>query len=105
MLAVKLNDVAASALRDMADQLKNKLGSCAIVLAVVEGDKVSLVAGVSKDTMSKVKAGELVNFVATQVGGKGGGKPDLAQAGGTNPAALAGALAAVSAWVQERLGT
>ena len=75
------------------------------MLAVVEGDKVSLVAGVSKDTMSKVKAGELVNFVATQVGGKGGGKPDLAQAGGTNPAALAGALAAVSAWVQERLGT
>ena len=105
VLAVKLNDVAASSLRDMADQLKNKLGSCAIVLAVVEGDKVSLVAGVSKDTMSKVKAGELVNFVATQVGGKGGGKPDLAQAGGTNPAALAGALAAVSAWVQERLGT
>ena len=105
VLAVKLHDVAASSLRDMADQLKNKLGSCAIVLAVVEGDKVSLVAGVSKDTMSKVKAGELVNFVATQVGGKGGGKPDLAQAGGTNPAALAGALAAVSAWVQERLGT
>lgn len=104
VLAVKLNDVAASALRDMADQLKNKLGSCAIVLAVVEGDKVSLVAGVSKDTMGKVKAGELVNFVATQVGGKGGGKPDLAQAGGTNPAALAGALAGVSAWVQERLG-
>jgi len=104
VLAVKLHDVAASSLRDMADQLKNKLGTCAIVLAVVEGDKVSLVAGVSKDTMSKVKAGELVNFVATQVGGKGGGKPDLAQAGGTNPAALAGALAAVSAWVQERLG-
>lgn len=104
VLAVKLNDVAASALRDMADQLKNKLGTCAIVLAVVDGDKVSLVAGVSKDTMGKVKAGDLVNFVATQVGGKGGGKPDLAQAGGTNPAALAGALAGVSAWVQERLG-
>ncbi len=104
VLAVKLNDVAASSLRDMADQLKNKLGSCAIVLAVVEGDKVSLVAGVSKDTMGKVKAGDLVNFVATQVGGKGGGKPDLAQAGGTNPAALAGALAGVKAWVEERLG-
>jgi alanyl-tRNA synthetase len=104
VLAVKLNDVAASSLRDMADQLKNKLGSCAIVLAVVEGDKVSLVAGVSKDTMGKVKAGELVNFVATQVGGKGGGKPDLAQAGGTNPTALAGALAGVKAWVEERLG-
>jgi alanyl-tRNA synthetase len=104
VLAVKLNDVAASSLRDMADQLKNKLGSCAIVLAVVDGDKVSLVAGVSKDTMGKVKAGELVNFVATQVGGKGGGKPDLAQAGGTNPSALAGALAGVKAWVEERLG-
>lgn len=104
VLAVKLNDVAASSLRDMADQLKNKLGTCAIVLAVVDGDKVSLVAGVSKDTMGKVKAGELVNFVATQVGGKGGGKPDLAQAGGTNPAALAGALAGVKAWVEERLG-
>ncbi|MDO9212555.1 MAG: alanine--tRNA ligase [Methylococcales bacterium] len=104
VLAVKLNDVAASSLRDMADQLKNKLGTCAIVLAVVDGDKVSLVAGVSKDTMGKVKAGELVNFVATQVGGKGGGKPDLAQAGGTNPAALAGALAGVKAWVEEKLG-
>ncbi|MDP3010021.1 MAG: alanine--tRNA ligase [Methylococcales bacterium] len=104
VLAVKLNDVAASSLRDMADQLKNKLGTCAIVLAVVDGDKVSLVAGVSKDTMGKVKAGELVNFVATQVGGKGGGKPDLAQAGGTNPAALAAALAGVTAWVQEKLG-
>jgi alanyl-tRNA synthetase len=103
VLAVKLNDVAPSALRDMADQLKNKLGSCALVLAVVEGDKVSLVAGVSKDNTGKIKAGELVNFVATQVGGKGGGKPDLAQAGGTNPAALAGALAGVSAWVQERM--
>jgi alanyl-tRNA synthetase len=103
VLAVKLNDVAASALRDMADQLKNKLGSCAIVLAVVEGDKVSLVAGVSKDNTSKIKAGELVNFVATQVGGKGGGKPDLAQAGGINPAALAAALASVSAWVQQRI--
>jgi alanyl-tRNA synthetase len=104
VLAVKLNDVAASSLRDMADQLKNKLGTCAIVLAVVDGDKVSLVAGVSKDTMGKVKAGELVNFVATQVGGKGGGKPDLAQAGGTNPVALAGALAGVKAWVEEKLG-
>jgi alanyl-tRNA synthetase len=104
VLAVKLNDVAASSLRDMADQLKNKLGSCAVVLAVVDGEKVSLVAGVSKDTMGKVKAGDLVNFVATQVGGKGGGKPDLAQAGGTNPATLTEALAGVSTWVQERLG-
>ncbi|MGZ8152503.1 MAG: alanine--tRNA ligase [Methylovulum sp.] len=103
VLAVKLNDVAVSSLRDMADQLKNKLGSCAIVLAVVEGEKISLVAAVSKDNMAKVKAGDLVNFVATQVGGKGGGKPDLAQAGGTNPAALAGALSGVVGWVEARL--
>lgn len=103
VLAAKLNGVAASALRDMADQMKNKLGSCALVLAVVEGEKVSLVAGVSKDNTGKIKAGELVNFVALQVGGKGGGKPDLAQAGGTNPAALAVALSGVTAWVQERV--
>ena len=103
VLAVKLNDVDPKALRDMADQLKNKLGSCAIVLAVVEGDKVSLIAGVSKDKMGQIKAGDLVNFVATQVGGKGGGKPDLAQAGGNNPAGLAEALAGVPAWVKTQL--
>ncbi|MGZ8956084.1 MAG: DHHA1 domain-containing protein, partial [Methylovulum sp.] len=104
VLAAKLNDVDPKALRDMVDQLKNKLGSAAVVLAVAEGDKVSLVAGVSKDQMGQIKAGDLVNFVATQVGGKGGGKPDLAQAGGNNPAALAGALAEVPAWVQAKLG-
>jgi len=104
VLAVKLNDVDAKSLRDMADQLKNKLGSCAIVLAVVEGDKVSLIAGVSKDKMGQIKAGDLVNFVATQVGGKGGGKPDLAQAGGNNPAGLTAALAKVPAWIQAQLG-
>jgi len=104
VLAVKLNDVDPKSLRDMADQLKNKLGSCAVVLAVVEGDKVSLIAGVSKDKMGQIKAGDLVNFVATQVGGKGGGKPDLAQAGGNNPAGLVEALAGVPAWVEGRLG-
>jgi alanyl-tRNA synthetase len=104
VLAVKLKDVDAKSLRDMADQLKNKLGSCAVVLAVVESDKVSLVAGVSKDVMGRIKAGDLVNFVATQVGGKGGGKPDLAQAGGNNPAGLDGALAGVVAWVEGQLG-
>lgn len=104
VLAVKLKDVDAKSLRDMADQLKNKLGTCAVVLAVVEGDKVSLVAGVSKDVMGRIKAGDLVNFVATQVGGKGGGKPDLAQAGGNNPAGLDGALAGVVAWVEGLLG-
>ena len=104
VLAVKLNDVDPNSLRDMADQLKNKLGSCAIVLAIVEGDKVSLIAGVSKDKMGQIKAGDLVNFVATQVGGKGGGKPDLAQAGGNDPSGLAAALAKVPVWIQAQLG-
>ena len=74
------------------DQLKNKLGSSAVVLAAVSGDKVSLVAGVSKDCTSQIKAGDLVNVVANKVGGKGGGRPDMAQAGGNNPAELASAL-------------
>ncbi|NOS87710.1 MAG: alanine--tRNA ligase, partial [Methylococcaceae bacterium] len=103
VLAAKL-DVDSKTLRDMADQLKNKLGSCALVLAVVEGDKVSLVAAVSKDVTARIKAGDLVNVVATQIGGKGGGKPDLAQAGGNNPGALAAALAGVVPWVQLQLG-
>ena len=104
VLAVKLDDVDPKALRDLADQLKNKLGSAALVLAAVSGDKVSLIASVSKDAMDKVKAGELVNFVALQVGGKGGGRPDMAQAGGNDPAGLPVALAAVPGWVRERLG-
>jgi alanyl-tRNA synthetase len=103
VLAVKLDGVDAKTLREMAEQLKNKLGSCAIVLAVVDGDKVNLVAGVSKDKIGQIKAGDLVNFVATQVGGKGGGKPDLAMAGGNNPAGLAAALAGVPAWVEGQL--
>jgi alanyl-tRNA synthetase len=102
VLAVRLNDVDPKSMRDMVDQLKNKLGSSAIVLAVVEGDKVSLIAGVSKDQMGRIKAGDLVNFVATKVGGKGGGRPDMAQAGGNDPSGLAGALAQVPAWVQEQ---
>jgi alanyl-tRNA synthetase len=89
--------------RDLVDQLKNKLGSSAIILATVEGDKVSLTAGVSKDQVGRIKAGELVNFVATKVGGKGGGRPDMAQAGGNDPAGLAEALAQVPAWVEEQL--
>ncbi|MEY4718728.1 MAG: hypothetical protein RL563_1346 [Pseudomonadota bacterium] len=103
VLAVKLEDVDPKALRDLADQLKNKLGRAALVLAVVSGDKVSLIASVSKDTMDKVKAGELVNFVAMQVGGKGGGRPDMAQAGGNDASNLSAALAAVPEWVKERL--
>ena len=103
VLAVKLDQVDPKSLRDMVDQLKNKLGSSAIVLAVVEGDKVSLAAGVSKDLMAKIKAGDLVNFVATQVGGKGGGRPDMAMAGGNDPSDLAAALAQVPAWIQAQL--
>ncbi len=103
VLAVKLNDVDSKALRDMADQLKNKLGGCAIVLAVVEGGKVSLIAAVSKNLTGRIKAGDLVNFVAAQVGGKGGGKPDLAMAGGNDPSGLASALAEVPAWIQAQM--
>jgi alanyl-tRNA synthetase len=74
-----------------------------IVLTAVDGDKVQIAAGVTADTVGKVKAGELASFVAAQVGGKGGGKPDMAMAGGTNPAALPAALASVQAWVTERV--
>ncbi|MDD5578044.1 MAG: alanine--tRNA ligase [Methylobacter sp.] len=102
VLAARLNDVDPKSMRDMVDQLKNKLGSSAIVLAVVEGEKVSLIAGVSKDQMARIKAGDLVNFVATKVGGKGGGRPDMAQAGGNDPSGLAGALSQVPAWVKEQ---
>jgi alanyl-tRNA synthetase len=104
VLAVKLEGVDPKSLKDMVDQLKNKLGSAAIVLAVVDGDKVSLIAGVTKDQMGRIKAGDLVNFVATQVGGKGGGRPDMAQAGGNDPSKLADALAQVPVWVQTQLG-
>uniref|UniRef100_UPI003988AC5F DHHA1 domain-containing protein n=1 Tax=Methyloglobulus sp. TaxID=2518622 RepID=UPI003988AC5F len=103
VLAVKLDQVDPKSLRDLVDQLKNKLGSSAIVLATVEGDKVSLVAGVSKDQITKIKAGDLVNFVATKVGGKGGGRPDMAMAGGNDPSGLDGALAQVPAWIQAQL--
>ena len=103
LLAAHLPGADAKALRDTLDQLKNKLKTAVVVLASVDGDKVQLAAGVTADTLGKVKAGELVNFVAQQVGGKGGGKPDMAMAGGTNPGALPQALASVQAWVTERL--
>ncbi len=103
VLAVKLDDIDSKAMREMLDQLRNKLGSSAIVLATVKGEKVSLIAGVSKDQISRLKAGDLVNCVATQVGGKGGGRPDMAQAGGNNPAALDEALRSVPAWVEQHL--
>jgi alanyl-tRNA synthetase len=103
VLAAKLEGADVKTLRDTLDQLKGKLKSSAIVLAASEGEKVSLIAGVTQDLIARVKAGELVNFVASQVGGKGGGRPDMAQAGGTNAAALPKALESVRGWVEERL--
>jgi alanyl-tRNA synthetase len=103
VLAAVLQGADAKVLRDTMDKLKDKLKTAAIVLAAVDGDKVQLAAGVTADSTGKVKAGELVNFVAQQVGGKGGGKPDMAMAGGTNAAALPQALAGVVAWVSERV--
>ncbi len=104
VLVSELEGVDAKNLRTMLDDLKNRLGSGVVVLGIKTGeDKVSLIAGVTKDLTGKVKAGELVNMVASYVGGKGGGRPDMAQAGGTNPAGLEKALASVSSWLEERL--
>ncbi|WP_374565827.1 alanine--tRNA ligase [Ideonella sp.] len=102
VLAATLEGADAKALRETMDKLKDKLKTAAIVLAAVDGGKVQLAAGVTNDSTAKVKAGELVNFVAQQVGGKGGGKPDLAMAGGTDPSKLIAALASVPNWVAER---
>jgi alanyl-tRNA synthetase len=102
VLAARLDGADAKTLRDTMDKLKDKLKTAAIVLAAVDGAKVQIAAGVTADSMGKVKAGELVNFVAQQVGGKGGGKPDMAMAGGTDPTKLTGALQSVQAWVAER---
>ncbi|WP_035476746.1 alanine--tRNA ligase [Paraburkholderia phenoliruptrix] len=103
VLAATLEGADVKTLRETVDKLKDKLKSAAIVLASVEGGKVSLIAGVTADASKKVKAGELVNFVAQQVGGKGGGRPDMAQAGGTEPANLPAALAGVKGWVEAQL--
>jgi alanyl-tRNA synthetase len=103
VLAAQLDGADAKALRETLDKLKDKLKSAAIVLAAVDGGKVQLAAGVTADRTAKVKAGELVNFVAQQVGGKGGGKPDMAMAGGTDPSKLDAALASVQGWVAERM--
>jgi alanyl-tRNA synthetase len=103
VLAAQLEGADVKTLRETVDKLKDKLKSAAIVLASVEGGKVSLIAGVTPEASKKVKAGELVNFVAQQVGGKGGGRPDMAQAGGTDPAKLPAALAGVTGWVQQQL--
>ena len=103
VLAATLDGADANALRETMDKLKDKLKSAAIVLASVNDGKVSLAAGVTADLIGKVKAGELVNFVAGQVGGKGGGKPDMAMAGGTDASNLPKALASVENWIKEKI--
>jgi alanyl-tRNA synthetase len=103
VLAALLEGADAAVLRETLDKLKDKLKSAAIVLAAVGGGKVSLIAGVTPDIIAKIKAGELVNMVAQQVGGKGGGRPDMAMAGGTQPEHLATALASVPTWIEAKL--
>ena len=103
VLAARLDGADSKTLRDTLDKLKHKLKTAVVVLAAVEGAKVQIAAGVTADSTSRVKAGELVNFVAQQVGGKGGGKADMAMAGGTDPSRLAEALASVQGWVEERV--
>jgi alanyl-tRNA synthetase len=103
VLAAQLDGMDAKGLRETLDKLKDKLAPAAIVLASVIDDKVTLIAGVTKDLAGRLHAGELVNQVASGVGGKGGGRPDMAQAGGTNPAGLGAALDAVPAWVEQHL--
>jgi len=103
VLAAAMDGADSKALREAMDKLKDKLKRAAIVLATVEGGKVTLIAGVTADLTGRVKAGELVNHVAQQVGGKGGGRPDMAQAGGTDPSKLPAALASVKAWVEQKL--
>jgi alanyl-tRNA synthetase len=102
VLAAALEGADVKTLRETLDKLKDMLKSAAIVLGTSEGGKVTLIAGVTADLTSKLKAGDLVNFVAQQVGGKGGGRPDMAQAGGTDPSKLPEALASVRGWVAQR---
>lgn len=102
-LIAAIDGVEAKSLRGMVDDLKNKMGSGIIMLATSQENKVSLIAGVTKDLTGQVKAGELVNFVAQQVGGKGGGRPDMAQAGGSQPESIPAAMATVQPWLQEKL--
>ena len=103
LLVSRMDDADPKSLRDLVDQLKNKLGSAAILVATVKDGKISLAAGVTQDQTSRIKAGDLVNHVATQVGGKGGGRPDFAQAGGNDPSKLDAALSAVPDWVRQKL--
>ena len=103
VLAAKLDGADSKALRDTMDQLKNKLGSAAIVLISEDEGKVRVVAGVTKDTTSVIKAGDLVNVAAAEVGGKGGGRPDMAQAGGSQPENIDKALNAARVWLHQKL--
>ncbi|MCL4802611.1 MAG: alanine--tRNA ligase, partial [Burkholderiales bacterium] len=103
VLAATIEGADAKTLRETMDKLKDKLKTAAIVLAASDGGRVSLIAGVTPDLTARLKAGELVNFVAQQVGGKGGGRPDMAQAGGSEPAKVPGALGSVKGWVEQRL--
>ncbi|OZB49880.1 MAG: hypothetical protein B7X42_05160 [Thiomonas sp. 14-66-4] len=103
MLAARLDGADATALRTVVDQIKAKLKSAVVLLLSVDGDKVQLAAGVTADLTSRVKAGELVNIAAQAVGGKGGGRPDFAMAGGNKPEAADAALDAARAWVTQRL--
>ena len=103
VLAANVEGADAKSLRDVLDQCKNKLGSGVILLAAVEGDKVALAAGVTKDLTDRIRAGDLMREFAQRVGGKGGGRPDMAQGGGTDVAALPAALQAVPEWVGDRL--
>jgi alanyl-tRNA synthetase len=102
VLVANLEGVEAKSLRSMMDDIKNRIGEGVVVLGVANESKVNLIAGVTKSLISKVKAGELVNFVASQVGGKGGGRPDMAQAGGTDPSGVAEALALVETYIQQQ---
>jgi alanyl-tRNA synthetase len=103
VLAAALEGADAKSLRETMDKLKDKLKSAVIVLGAIEGGRVQLAAGVTADATGRVKAGDLVNYVAQQVGGKGGGRPDMAMAGGTDPSKLAAALDSVQGWAEQRL--
>ena len=103
VLATQIEGADVATLRDTLDQCKNKLGTAVVLLAAVEGDKIALVAGVTKDVTDKVRAGDAIKEFAGRLGGKGGGRPDMAQGGGTDVAALPGALAAVPDWVASQL--
>ena len=103
LLSAKLDGVEPKALRGIMDDLKNRIGEGVVVLGVAGDNKVNLIVGVTKGLTDKVKAGELVNYIASQVGGKGGGRPDMAQAGGDQPENLGAALESVHAWLSDKL--